>query len=195
MAPLYFHSKVLIGGFGCPAHARPAPGLRFAPALRPARTTGKKKCARQSDNAPVRVFLLDLARSGAAGKLPGRSGARFLSLKLRFLRCFLLRACTVPHNLPTLTKHCVGAQILSFRLFAIVPTSSENSLRTLFGKGFAVATRSPRAWERRTTANLVLESANLTHRIANLAPKIANLVAKTAQLGPRGRSGRVPQRP
>ena len=119
----------------------------------------------------------------ALGTLPGRSGARFSRPKRRLLRRLLLRACTLPHNLPTLTKHCVGARISSFGLLAIVPTSSKYSLRTLLGKGFVLATRSTRAQKRPKRANMSLETANLAARTANLAAKTANLAAKTAHLG------------
>ena len=51
-------------------------GAASGPALRLARSTGKK-CDRQPDCAPARVFLPDLARPGAPETLSGRSGARF----------------------------------------------------------------------------------------------------------------------
>ncbi len=62
-------------------------------------------------------------------------------------------AVNVSADLPTLTKHCVGARNSSFRLFAIVPTSSENSLRTLLGERFALPTRSTRAQRQPKEAN------------------------------------------
>ena len=62
-------------------------------------------------------------------------------------------------------------------------TSGENSLRTLLGEGFALATRSTRARKQPNRANLALEIANLAPRTAAKAAKTANLAAKTAQLG------------
>ena len=102
--------------------------------------------------------------------------------KRPFLRHLSLRACALQHDLPTLTKHCVGARISSFRLFAIVPTSSENSFRTLLGVGFALATRSTSAQRQSHGANLALEAAKLAARTTNLAAKTANLAAQTAPL-------------
>ena len=81
-----------------------------------------------------------------------------------------------------LTKHCVDAQISSFGLLAIVPTSSKNSLRTLLGEGFRLATRSTRPRKLLKRANMTLETANLAPRTANLVAKTANLAAKAAQL-------------
>ena len=159
----------------------------------------KKKSARQPNCARVRVFSPDLARPDAPGTPRGRSGAQFSRPKRQFLRRLSLWVCTLPHDLPTLTKHCVGARISSFGLVAIVPTSGENLLRTLFGEGFALATRSTKAQQQPKRANLALETANMAPRTANLAAKTANLVAKTAQLGvPRPfqtRSGTSPSRP
>ena len=94
-----------------------------------------------------------------------------------------LRVCTPLHDLLALTKHCVGARISSFGLVARVPTSGENSLRTLLGEGLALATRSTRARKQPKRANLALEIANLAPRTADKAAKTANLAAKTAQLG------------
>ena len=193
------HSTILIRGSGG-TRLRCAPrGAAFGSALRPARSTGKKKCARQSGSALVRGFPLDLARSGAPGTLPGRSGARFSRPKRQFLRCFLLLERTLLHDLRTLTKHCVGARISSLRLVAIVPTSSENSFRTLLGVGFALATRSTSAQRQSHGANLALETAKLSPRTTNLAAKTANLAAKTAPLGVpapfRTQPGASPSRP
>ena len=164
----------------------PALGSREAAlgsALRPARSTGKKKCDRQSDGALICIFPPDLARPGALGTLPGRSEARFSRPKRQFRRRLSLRVCTLLHDLLTLTKHCVGARISSFGLVARVPTSGENSLRTLLGEGLALATRSTRARKQPKRANLALEIANLAPRTADKAAKTANLAAKTAQLG------------
>ena len=94
-----------------------------------------------------------------------------------------LRVCALLQNLLTLTKHCVGTRISSFRLVARVPTSGENSLGTLLGEGLALATRSTRARKQPKRANLALEIANLAPRTADKAAKTANLAAKTAQLG------------
>ena len=82
-----------------------------------------------------------------------------------------LRVCTLLHDLLPLTKHCVGARISSFGLVARVPPSGENSIRTLLGEGFPLATRSTRARKQPKRANLALE-------IANLAPPTADKAAK-----------------
>ena len=197
--PPVIHSAILIHELGCLAALAP----RLA-AFRPLRcdglrSTGKKIYARLSDGARVRVFSPDLARPDAPGTAQGRSGAQFSRPKRQFLRRLSLWVCTLPHDLPTLTKHCVGARISSFGLVAIVPTSGENLLRTLLGEGFALATRSTKAQQQPKRANLALETANMAPRTANLAAKTANLVAKTAQLGvPRPfqtLSGTSPSRP
>ena len=177
------HSTILIPGLG--SLAALAPRLAAFRRLRcdGLRSAGKKIYARLSDGARVRVFSPDLARPDAPGTPQGRSGAQFSRPKRQFLRRLSLWVCTLPHDLPTLTKHCVGARISSFGLVAIVPTSGENSLRTLLGEGFALATRSTRAWKHPKRANSALEIADLAPRTANKAAKTANLAAKTAQLG------------
>ena len=93
---LSIHSKVLIRGLGPASPVRLL--VRLHSALRCALLAriAKKKSARQSDNAPVGVFPLDLGGSGAPGTPPRRSGAQFSRPKRRFLRCFLLQPSTFP---------------------------------------------------------------------------------------------------
>ena len=175
--------------FGCvSAHALRLTALDWQKNIRPA-VRWRSGC----------VFPLDLARPGNPETLSGRSGARFSKPERRFLCHSSLRICTLLHDLLTLTKHCVGARISSFGLVARVPTSGENSLRTLLGEGLALATRSTRARKQPKRANLALEIANLAPRTAAKAAKTANLAAKTAQLGvPRPfqtRPGASPSRP
>ena len=194
-APVLIHSTILIPGFGADLLRALLARAAFGSALRHARSTGKKKCARQSDCARVRVFSPDLARPDAPGTPRGRSGAQFSRPKRQFLRRLSLWVCTLPHDLPTLTKHCVGARISSFGLVAIVPTSGENSLRRLLGEGFALAMRStwPGSIPREPTQRLRLpiwrpEQPTRRPRRPTWRPRQPNLAI-------RRRFQRVPVRP
>ena len=129
------------------------------------------------------LFDLDFARSDGLRDAPRTLQGSTFKAETMVFSTFFASASTLPHDLPTLTKHCVGARISSFVVFAIVPTSGENLFRTLLREGFALATRSRRAQQQPKVANLAPETAKLTPRTANLAAKHDNLAAQTTQLG------------
>ena len=158
-------------------------GLRFGPCVA---TDCARLAKKYTPGCPMALWLRFSARLGSSGRSRDALGTlrgSIFEARTTVSSPFVASDMHASLDLQTLTKHCVGARISSFGVFALVSTSGENSLRTLLGAEFPLATRSTRVGKLPQRANLALETANLAPRTANSAAKPPNLPAKTAQLG------------